>query len=178
MQKLKFIKLQYDGHKLSVVAKTCVNLKHTRQVLGQALYSIRFPLVDGNTFCREIANQNVLTPEETNDILIHYVAKKPPTRKCFKSEHRQQTNLARVIRFQDVSPSDFMSMFCTTDPEVLTFRVIHSAYIKGILMYGSHSGDCRYSYTLQLYKEFDEYNTCSLASVVVEIETNENIKNV
>ena len=38
-------------------------------------------------------------------------------------------------------------------------------------MYGSHSGSCRYSYTLELYKEF-MYNR--IASVVGEIETNEN----
>ena len=139
---------------------------HFRQVIGNMLYSIRFPLIDGDLFCKDISDRNVLTPEEKNDIFKHYVAKEPPPKTCFNSKPRINCSFVRVVRFNNHSSSPGWTMGGSTT-DALSFTLEKSAYLKGILMYGSITGNCTYSYTLELLK-----NSESLTSVQSQIETN------
>ena len=103
------------------------NDENRRNTLGTILYSIRFPIMDGQTFCDNICERNILTSDEKCDIMKQLLSKKKPYLSSFNSKHRSFPVIREISRF----PMSVQGRWNGSDNSI-------SISLKGILMYERH----------------------------------------
>ncbi|XP_060083780.1 BTB/POZ domain-containing protein 6-like [Ylistrum balloti] len=132
-----------------------LNDNNRRDVLGDILYTVRFPLMDATYFAREISFRDILTSEEIsriyrigkNDMFnshnfnIKRRHKPKPKRGQFDSISRfSRTRRARRYIWNSRSGSDSIS-----------FKSSEHVYFHGLLTYGAHEGSEKI--TIGVYRE-------------------------
>ncbi|KAH7713484.1 micro-fibrillar-associated protein 1 containing protein [Aphelenchoides avenae] len=118
-----------------------------RGVLGDVLFSVRFPLMATEQFGRGVAKSGILTAEEVVEVLLWRTIRDKPT--SFSCEPRGQ---ARRSRFEKPSSGNYMEngSWCANDLCV----TVHRSYGDESLQY--HEGVIRFTTEENCDVWFDE----------------------
>ena len=121
-----------------------------REVLGEALYFLRFPTMTLSDFADGAGkNAGLLSMQETNDLLLYFSARDKPKLRfltsCRNRHHGRQLNVCR--RFTSVS-SDTRAYQATC--ERIQFLVDKSISLAGFGLYGSRCKSAKYEVTIML----------------------------
>ena len=124
-----------------------------REVLGEALYLLRFPTMTRGDFADGAGKSGLLNVLETNDIFFYFAAKDKP-KVPFPTIKRKgcNTHLSHVRccrRFQNVN--QFISWgYHLGSCDSIQFSVNRSIYVIGFGLYGSKGIRTTYSVTIEL----------------------------
>ncbi|KAK3092755.1 hypothetical protein FSP39_006909 [Pinctada imbricata] len=110
-----------------------VSWSNKREVLGDILYNIRFPLMTVSYFTKEV--EKILPPEETSALLKPDEVGNPALLK-----HIRRCQYHRVVRF----PTNYDRSWPANHDAIL-FRTYGDLCLYGILVYGCYDTPCRYS---------------------------------
>ncbi|XP_071961777.1 BTB/POZ domain-containing protein 3-like [Antedon mediterranea] len=119
-----------------------------RKVLGKALYLIRIPTMVVKAFANEIANLQILTLKETNDVFLYFTADKKPNLE-FPVTARKGLRTCSVHRFQSSAYRSNQWRYrgrCDS----IQFSVDRRIFIAGFGLYGSSTNGATYSVRIEL----------------------------
>lgn len=116
-----------------------------REVLGDILYTVRFPIMDKKRFARNVSCMNILTRKELININRsresggNIYCKKFSTKKrrSRKPEKGRYELIARFGRTRRARRHIWNS--CTSDDSI-SFTSSHDLYLHGLRLYGAHDG--------------------------------------
>ena len=120
-----------------------------REVLGNALYLIRFTSMTVQEFADTVATSGVLTLQETTDMFLHFTARQKPSIGSFSSKTR--IGLPRQICHRFLSShyrSNQWRYRGRTDS--IQFSVDRRIFIVGFGLYGSSNGSSDYAAHIEL----------------------------
>lgn len=122
------------------------NGPNRRQVLGDLLYLVRFPLMNQKAFVSiSENNENVLSLEEQVDVFRGYV-----TGNFSKSLFSSQTRHANVCKCFRFNEKDTHSEWYSTEADVLDFSVSKPVYILGLILFGCSEGSTTYNVHIEI----------------------------
>jgi len=125
-----------------------INPQLCREILGPAMYLIRFPAMNVEEFADNAAQSGMLTLQETTDIFLNFTAKQKPSllypvksRVGMKPQtcHRFQSSAYRSNQWRYRGRCDSIQ-FC----------VDRRIFIVGFGLYGSSSGSANYTVKIEL----------------------------
>jgi len=140
-----------------------------RQLLGDLLYTTRFPVMDSQHFVKEVLKNDVLNAEEflviqrfQNDHVLKSVTK-------FKTSKRKQY-IFRIERFSDLG--EMWSFDGNSD--AISFKASTSVYFHGIGIFGCCTGSAEYMVKLELF----DSNEALMSTNIRKIATDQKQKDV
>ncbi|XP_033106401.1 BTB/POZ domain-containing protein 6-like [Anneissia japonica] len=119
-----------------------------RKVLGKAIYLIRIPTMLVRSFANEIANHQILTLKETNDVFLYFTADKKPNLE-FPVTSRKGLQTCSVHRFQSSAYRSNQWRYrgrCDS----IQFSVDRRIFIAGFGLYGSSTNGACYAVRIEL----------------------------
>lgn len=122
--------------------------QNKRQILGQILYLIRLPTMTLEEFANGVAQLDILTPQETIDIFLHFTAKTKPTLN-FPIKSRTGLKTQVCHRFQSCAYRSNQWRYrgrCDS----IQFSVDKRIFIVGFGLYGSSTGAADYNVKIEL----------------------------
>ncbi|VDD90832.1 unnamed protein product [Enterobius vermicularis] len=121
-----------------------------RNVLGSAMFSIRFPAMTISDFANESEKSNLLSCQEINDIFHFFLARNKPSLPFFSSP-RKGLSLLVCSRFQGtLHGSNQWRYFGRCDS--IQFLVDRRIFVAGYGLYGSSSGPSEYKVKMEIKK--------------------------
>ncbi|VDK45355.1 unnamed protein product [Anisakis simplex] len=120
-----------------------LNAMNIRHMLSDAFYHIRFPVMTINEFANCVVKSELLSCQETNNIFLHFAAEEKP-RLQFPVEPRNGLPLQICSRFHTVLQGTNQWRYrgrCDS----IQFIVDRRIFVAGYGLYGSSSGQSRYS---------------------------------
>uniref|UniRef100_A0A915PUH9 BTB domain-containing protein n=1 Tax=Setaria digitata TaxID=48799 RepID=A0A915PUH9_9BILA len=127
-----------------------VTQTNMRNVLGSALYHIRFPTMTIYEFANGPAKMGLLTCQEINDIFLHFAAEEKP-QLPFLINERSGLRLFSCLRFQTALEGTNQWRYrgrCDS----IQFLVDRRIYIVGYGLYGSNERNSQYKLRMELKK--------------------------
>ncbi|XP_078365296.1 BTB/POZ domain-containing protein 6-like [Oculina patagonica] len=125
-----------------------------RQILGeQVIKCLRFPIMEKREFEEFVLNSNILTQEETSNIMKNFICTvtlpvgflEAERRGCFLRCSRFSKFLKRDGFYWDNSPDSL--------PDIMTMTVDKEILLRGVSLFGQNHSD--YSVTLSISKDED-----------------------
>ncbi|XP_033735166.1 BTB/POZ domain-containing protein 6-like [Pecten maximus] len=130
-----------------------VNGSNRRQVLGDLLYLVRFPLTSQKTFASiSEANENLLSLEEQVVVFRGY-ATGNFSNSPFSSKMRSaqvQTKEYTCFRFQGNDIKDSGTMWSNNSKDAIMFKVSEPVYIVGLILFGCKEGSTTYNVHVEI----------------------------
>lgn len=124
------------------------NSQNRRNVLGSALQLIRIPTMTLEEFANGVAQQGILTPQETIDIFLHFTAKNKPSLD-FTTKPRAGLKTQVCHRFLSCAYRCNQWRYrgrCDS----IQFSVDKRIFIVGFGLYGSSTGAADYNVKIEL----------------------------
>jgi len=146
-----------------------------RQVLGDVLYTVRFPLMDREYFEEEVMKSDMLNPEDvflTIKLRNNYTASLKNI-KMKTSKRTIKRKIERVHRFHHFTCDNCE---CSGRDDAKSFKSSKVIYFHGIGIYGCGSGNSKYNVTIQLYDSQD--NIMSLKCENIKTNQNQHIYDI
>ncbi|KAK3105965.1 hypothetical protein FSP39_009763 [Pinctada imbricata] len=114
--------------------RQCIKLNwlNKRQVLGDVVYDIRFPLMDQDYFSMSFGENDFLISGEKVEVLLHYVSPKKKSRKIFNYETRK-TEVYKVNHFTHTTGGYILD----GEADAIDFQTSHNSTLHGLLLFGS-----------------------------------------
>ena len=138
-----------------------------RKIMGPILYSIRFPVIDGDLICEEIDVRDILKPDEKSSIFRQMISTKQ--QKTCKFINKPRLSWKEVTRFDDVTMRGWNAGGLS---DSISFTIARGCLMKGILMY-KRSSSQPYTVTLQrntdIISILDEDGTTNAQEAVFEL---------
>ena len=152
--------------------KLDVSWESKREVLGDIIYNIRFPLMDSKYFATKVAVTELLTSDEKIDILLYQTSEKELSSTHFKFvERTAKYPFAKVVRF----PSEGWAGWGHDGRmDAISFKPSDNSNLYGIFVYGCQDGNCKYSVDIVVKNSVG----LSLKHVSTEIYTGSVQKNI
>lgn len=119
-----------------------------RKVLGSALRMIRMPTMSLEEFANGVAQSDILTPQETIDIFLHFTANRKPSLD-FSTKSRSGLKMQVCHRFQSCAYRSNQWRYrgrCDS----IQFSVDKRVFVVGFGLYGSSTGAADYSVKIEL----------------------------
>ena len=120
------------------------NPQQCREVLGDALYLIRFPIMTPSEFANGARQSGLLSQQEIIDILLYFTTKQNDPNLRFSTSYRMSRTLMCCRRYPKVDIGWVPNAPC----ESIQFSVDKPIFVAGFGLYGSH--DKEYSIDLML----------------------------
>ena len=159
------------------------NPENIRDVLGDILFAVRFPLLGENYFTNVVSDSNLLTDSEKVE-LFKFFYKSGAQVSSFISRNRYETCvISKHSVTQELKPDDryiqtcmrFTSVcddgswYCGGEPDAIAFTSSQIIWLHGALVYGSYIGDGNYDITYSVYDASER----ELSQMRTEIKTSE-----
>lgn len=123
-----------------------------RQVLGSAMYLIRFPAMNVQDFADEVVKSDILTLQETTNIFMHFTARDKPDVE-YPIQQRVGLQMQKCHRFQSSAYRSNQWRYrgrCDS----IQFSVDRRIFIVGFGLYGSSNGSSDYTAKIDLKQSF------------------------
>ena len=120
-----------------------------REVLGEALYLLRFPTMTPRDFADGAGKSGILDMQEINDLLFHLTATDKP-KLMFPTTCRKKRPMRRCLRFATYSCGSLIGWEYEGKCYNIHFSVDNSIFVAGFGLYGSLDGSVEYQVTIQL----------------------------
>ena len=117
-----------------------------REVLGDVLYLIRFPIMTQSDFADGACQSGLINKQEMIDILLHFAAKKNKAKLRFSTTSRAPQTPHCCLRFQNIGKNWVYSGLC----ESIQFSVDKTISVAGFGLYGSCEGSAEYRIDITL----------------------------
>ncbi|KAK3106667.1 hypothetical protein FSP39_024838 [Pinctada imbricata] len=118
-----------------------ITWENKRNLLGEVLFNIRFPLMDSKFFAKEISEIELLTDKEKVAIMHYHLLETPSKCSVFNHKERSSEKMQKVIRFSTLGSGWGYS----GQVDAIGFKTSHDSRLFGILLYGSTSTSCNYT---------------------------------
>ena len=115
--------------------------EHKREMLGDILYEIRFPLMQNEYFAEHVGKVSLLNSEEKIEIFLRHSLKDKNPLSKFKLSPRIKTE--KVCRFTSTS-TNYVQLH-QGKPDAISIKVSHNSHLHGIFLYGCARGSGIYS---------------------------------
>lgn len=120
--------------------KQCINAEkdpmdpsELRQMLGELLFHIRFPLMTSESFFKDIVPMKILSDEEVNEISDHFTGQTVRNAVFKKKERNMVMNIYRILR--ESTPSCDWNL--NGEMDAIDFVANKAFQLHGILLFGS-----------------------------------------
>ena len=155
-----------------------VNNTNQRQVLGDILFLIRFPIMSPLFFTETVSTANILTADEKVAIYQQYTVKSGAfTEACkFRNRSRINTNICSIRRFTDVAGSKFDFWVNDNTADAIKFSCSRDITLTGIIMFRPYEAGVVHG-SVEVY---DEHNDLigRRSSIEVDYELNSQTKDI
>ncbi|XP_071108561.1 BTB/POZ domain-containing protein 6-like [Haliotis cracherodii] len=144
-----------------------------RNILGQALYHIRFPLMEPRFFVQNVRPEKLLTDQESLELFEYYICPEKGIQTFIVKRRKSQIIVSKdkLIRVQRFSGTDFpWSWTCSGGgDDSIRFSVSHDVILVGFMLYGpftQQAEENRVEYSVQA-RIFDQRD-CPMAQSQVD----------
>ena len=149
--------------------------ENKRNVLGDVLFKVRFPLIDQAYFAKNIGVTQLLTSDEKNDVLLYYASKEDVVVKHFKYTKRIKTDVpVQVCRFSSESRGWGIGRRLV---EAISLQTSHDSVLHGVLIYGCYSAGS-YKYSVYVRVKYIDKKELKKLSTTVNTESSQKIYEV
>lgn len=152
--------------------------ENKRNVLGDILFLIRFPIMSPLFFTETVSTANILTADEKVAIYQQYTVKSGAfTEACkFTNKSRINTNISSIRRFPDVAGSKFDFWVNDNTVDAISFSCTRDITLIGLLMFRPYEEGTAHG-SVSVY---DEHNAliARRSSIEVDYEHNAQTKDV
>ena len=155
-----------------------VDHANQRQVLGDILFFIRFPIMSPLFFTEIVSTGNILTADEKVAIYQQYTVKSGAfTEACkFVNKTRINTNISSIRRFPDVAGSKFDFWVNDNTVDAISFSCTRDITLTGIIMFRPYESGIVHG----CVSVYDEHNDliARKAGIELDYELNSQTKDI
>lgn len=121
--------------------------ENRREVVGNVLYAIRFPLLEKEYFDEQVLTKDLLVESEIASV-VKKQYKVVDLEKCMFKPYKRLINTTKVIRFESDPRCKWPY---NGQPDAISFAVSDEMFLHGIIIYGSFETECSYKVKLDVF---------------------------